>query len=100
MQKSAKRLFPGRHGEAKRSIPMESAIRGRSRLYIEEILNRTDLLGDWFDMKAVRSLLDDHVQGRINAFKTISSLLTFALWRMEFVEMSQAVRENQTSSPG
>ena len=98
-RRALKRLFPHKHGEARSCVPHAAAIRGGSRQYVEAILSRGDYLDDIFDMRAVRSMLDDHLARRRNAFMTLDSLLTIALWREQFVDLGgPASEKNQMPS--
>jgi hypothetical protein len=81
-----KRIWPDQHRRNSICIPQADAIRGGSRQFVMDALSRADLLEDYFDMNAVRQILEDHITGRINAFKPIGSLVSFVLWRQQFCE--------------
>ena len=59
-------------------------LRNAARTYVTGLLTRGDLLGDYFEMRAVRRLLDEHMTGRTDAYRPIGALLTFAEWRKQF----------------
>jgi asparagine synthetase B (glutamine-hydrolysing) len=59
-------------------------LRNAARPFVTRLLQREDLLGDYLDMRAVQALVDSHMSGRRNAFRTLGALATFALWRRQF----------------
>lgn len=68
------------------TVPLNGSIRSGSRTFVEEVFGASEYYDDIFDVKAVKQLLADHNSGRINDFKAVGSILTFALWRRMFAE--------------
>ena len=66
-------------------IPVAEWLKGPLRPLAEDLLAETDLrAGGFFDPKAVRALLDDHLAGRRDNRKQLWSLIAFQLWRREY----------------
>jgi len=63
-------------------IPVAAWIRGPLRPLFEELLSERELReGGVFDPRAVRSLLQTHLEGRADLRKPLWTLLMFQLWR-------------------
>src|SRR6267142_2802482 len=63
-------------------IPVAAWIRGPLRPLFEELLSERELRdGGVFDARAVRSLLQTHLDGRADLRKPLWTLLMFQLWR-------------------
>lgn len=68
------------------TVPLNGSIRNGSRSFVTEVFETSEYYDDLFEVKAVKQLLEDHISGRINDFKAIGFILTFALWRKMFAE--------------
>ena len=66
------------------TVPLNGSIRQGSREFVRQVFAESQYYDDIFDVKAVNQLLQDHLNGRINDFKAIGTVLTFALWRKMF----------------
>lgn len=91
-RRALRRINP-RRSEMKACIPQADAIRLGSREFVERYLSRDDILGDYFDMRALRNMLDDHLSGRRNMFMALDGVLTFALWYEQFCNLGKPLPE-------
>lgn len=95
-RKFVHRVFPNLFDhEAHASVPHNEAIRGGSRVFVEDLLQQADYYSDLFDPQAVRTMLDDHLARRAEYFMIIDALVTFILWRKQFCEMDGPLLEDQ-----
>jgi asparagine synthase (glutamine-hydrolysing) len=68
------------------SAPDASWFRGESIDYVRrELLDGRSKLYDYLDRGSVRSLVEDHLEGRENRRLLIWSLLSFEWWLREFM---------------
>jgi asparagine synthetase B (glutamine-hydrolysing) len=89
VQRALKRIFPSRYqGDARRSVPHVGAIQGGSRPFVQQVLSSEAYLEDLFDIPAIHKMLDDHIAGRRNAYMTLDSLVTLAIWRQQFCDLN------------
>ncbi len=59
-------------------------MRTADKEFVLEVINRSDLLEDYFDMDAVYKLVQDHMEGRRNEYRLLGALITFSIWREQF----------------
>jgi asparagine synthase (glutamine-hydrolysing) len=70
-------------------IPVAAWIRGPLRPLFEESLSEKSLQeGGVFDPRAVRALLQSHLQGRADLRKPLWTLLMFQLWQKQYAQAS------------
>ena len=82
-----KRLLPQFFSdEALSCVPHAEAIRSGSRDFMAEALSREEYLGDLFDMRVVRQMLEDHWAGRANHYLTLDGLATFSWFVRMFLD--------------
>jgi asparagine synthetase B (glutamine-hydrolysing) len=68
------------------NIRPNEALRSQSRRFVHAALADEALYEDLFDPRAVRQVLNDHMDGRRKSYWLISGLLTFALWRAQLAD--------------
>ena len=79
-------LRPGPLGDdPTRAILYNHWMRNAARPFVTSLLTRSDLLGDFVDMREVRRMLDEHMTGRSNGYRLLGALVTFAEWRKQFM---------------
>jgi asparagine synthase (glutamine-hydrolysing) len=88
LRKAFARYMPEAYAKGKKqgfSAPDGSWFRGRSIDYIRSLLSRRDArLYDYLDPAGVQTLIDEHVEGRVNHRLVIWSLLCFEWWLRRF----------------
>ncbi|MGB8646415.1 MAG: asparagine synthase (glutamine-hydrolyzing) [Anaerolineae bacterium] len=67
------------------SIPIGVWLKNELRDWTHRLLLENSNLAEWFHLAAVKNLLDEHDQGRVNHSKRLWALLMFALW-LEYVQ--------------
>jgi hypothetical protein len=71
------------------SVPHNAALRGGSRAFVLDLLEKTYLYDDLFDPHAVQALVGEHFERRNGEYILIGGLLTLIAWRQQvsrFVE--------------
>jgi asparagine synthase (glutamine-hydrolysing) len=62
------------------------AIRTGSRDFVEKSIRNNEFLAQFFKMRKLNELLDNHINGKVHEPTKITALLTFALWGKMFVD--------------
>ena len=62
------------------------AIRTGSRNFVEKSIRKNEFLAEFFKMKKVDELLNDHMSGKAHEPTKITALLTFGLWGKMFAD--------------
>ncbi len=60
-------------------------LRTAARTFILNLLDRTELYADVFDVAQVQRLVNAHMSGQADAYRLVDAVLTFVLWRKAYV---------------
>jgi asparagine synthase (glutamine-hydrolysing) len=69
-----------RRGKQGFSVPVGEWLKNELRCWSQERLLGNTALAEWFDPLAIRRMVDEHIQGRINHGKRLWALVIFAVW--------------------
>lgn len=79
------------------SAPDDSWYRGESMAYVKEILLDPMTLGrGYFQPSAIRQIVEEHTQGRVNHRLLIWSLLSFEWWNRLFMDVPPIAERGRT----
>ncbi len=56
-------------------------LRTSARNFVLSLLHQEDLYADYLDAARVRNLVEGHMSGRVDEFRLVNAVVTFALWR-------------------
>ena len=66
-------------------VPVGPWLRGELRAWAQERLLSNSALSEWFRPEAIRRLLGEHDEGRVNHGKRLWALLMFAVWQAHYL---------------
>jgi asparagine synthetase B (glutamine-hydrolysing) len=63
------------------SVYQNTWLRTTCRPFAESLVRKKNLYDDVLDARQVQTLFDDHMSGRVDAYRLLDAVLTFILWR-------------------